>query len=119
MNLEKLLQDKTFVKTLDESLESILEDNKINEYDIPEIIFIITTIINTEPKLKLNRKNLGNLIKELFSHILNNKLKDNDEMTEEQKNNLNRLIDSSIKLILIKPNYSKINNCLNRILYCK
>ena len=45
MNLEKLLQDKTFVKTLDESLESILEDNKINEYDIPEIIFIITTII--------------------------------------------------------------------------
>ena len=119
MNLEKLLKDKIFVKTLDESVESILKDNKINEYDIPEIVFIITTIINTEPKLKLNRKNLGDLIKELFNYILKNKLKENDEMTEEQKNNLNKLIDSSIKLILLKPNYSKINNCLNRILYCK
>lgn len=119
MNLEKLLDDKNFVKNLDESLESILEDNKINEYDIPEIVFIITNIINTEPKLKLNRKNLGDLIKELFDYILKNKLKENNEMTEEQKNNLNKLIDSSIKLILLKPNYSKINNCLNRILYCK
>ena len=58
MNLKNLLDDANFVNELDQSLEIILKDNKINEYDVPEIVFIITNIIDKEPKIKLNRNNL-------------------------------------------------------------
>ena len=119
MKLQDLLEDKDFETKLNESVDIIMEDKKIDEYDVPEIVFLITTIINTEPKLKVNRKNLGSLIKEIFDHILKKNIKDNDEMSEEQKKSLDRLIDSSIKLILMKPNYSGINRFLNKILYCK
>ena len=118
MKLEKLLEDENFVKQLKESTKIILKDNKINEYDIPEIIFILTNIIDKEPKIKLNSNNLGSLVKELFDYILKNNI-NQEEMTQEQKENLDKLITSSIKLVLMKPNYSKLNKLINRILYCK
>ena len=117
MNLEDLLQNKNFVKNLDESLKIILKDNKIDEFDIPEIIYLITYTINTQPKLNINNKNLGKIIKELFNYLINKKVE--TKSTEEQLINFNKLIDSSIKLFLLKPNYNKLNNCINKILYCK
>ena len=118
MKLDKLFEDENFVKQLKESTKIILKDNKINEYDIPEIIFILTNIIDKEPKIKLNSNNLGSLVKELFDYILKNNI-NQEEMTQEQKENLDKLITSSIKLVLMKPNYSKLNKLINRILYCK
>lgn len=118
MKLQELLKDEKFETKLNESINIIMEDGKINEYDVPEIVYLITTVMDSEPKLEVNRQNLGELINEIFQHILINKLKD-DKMSEEQKKGLNRLIDSSIKLVLMKPNYSKINNCLNKFLSCK
>lgn len=119
MELKNILENESFVKELNESIEIIIKDNKIDEFDIPEIVFVITNIINSQPKIKLDRNNLKDLIMELFDYIVREKINDKNEMTQEQIDNFNKLIESSIKLVLLKPNYSKINRCLNRILYCK
>lgn len=117
MKLDDFLENKNFMKNLDKSIEVILKDNKVDEYDIPELIYIITYTINTEPKININSENLGKVLKDLFNHILFEKL--NTEFSDEQKVNLEKLIDSSIKLILLKPKYNKINKCINKFLSCK
>ena len=109
--LDKIMLDDETSKCIKTSIDNIMRDGKIDKYDIPEILFLITDIMNNSSVIntKLTPENLGSLIKELYKFIEKqyNLLPD-----ESQKAGFDRLIDSCIKLILFQPKIkSTITNC--------
>jgi hypothetical protein len=109
--LDKLLLDQDFAKTLETSLENIMKDGKIDEYDIPEIIFIVGELVTKTPELNLSVENLSEVIKKLLNLICKKyKLIPN----ENQQEAFDRLIKSSVKLLLLNPNIKeKTNKCFS------
>ena len=106
--LDKLMTDNEFSKTLQKSLENIMRDGKIDQYDIPEIIFIVTSLINNTPSITLTAENLTDLVRKLFDFIIREYKLTPDET---QKENFNRLIESCIKLVMIQP---KLKDAVNK-----
>lgn len=115
---DKLLTNDDFSKNLQKSIENIMRDGKIDQYDIPEIVFIITDLINNTPSITLTAENLSDLVKKLFEFIVKEyKL----TIDETQMASFSRLIESSIKLVMIQPKIKDaVNKCCNRFnLFCK
>ena len=108
--LDKIMLDDKTSERIKTSIDNIMRDGKIDNYDIPEILFIITDIINnTNVNTKLTPENLASLIKELYKFI---EKQYNLVPDENQKAGFERLIDSCIKLILFQPKVKKvITNC--------
>ena len=109
--LDKIMLDDETSKCIKTSIDNIMRDGKIDKYDIPEILFLITDIMNNSSVIntKLTPENLGSLIKELYKFIEKqyNLLPD-----DSQKAGFDRLIDSCIKLILFQPKLkTTITNC--------
>ena len=109
--IDKIMLDDVTTKCMKTSIDNILRDGKIDCYDIPEILFIITDIMNNSNVInaKLTDENLASLIKELYKFI---EKQYNLVPDENQKAGFERLIDSSIKLILFQPKVKTvIKNC--------
>ena len=70
--LDKLLLEQDFSKKLEVSIENIMKDGKIDQYDIPEIIYIISELITRTPNLNLTPENLSEVIKKLVDLICKN-----------------------------------------------
>ena len=111
--LDKIMLDDEISRCIKTSIDNIMRDGKIDQYDIPEIIFLITEIMNNSNVInkKLTADNLASLIKELYKFI---EKQYNLVPDESQKAGFERLIDSCIKLILFQPKVkTAINNCFN------
>ena len=111
--LDKIMLDDEISRCIKTSIDNIMRDGKIDQYDIPEIIFLITDIMNNSNVInkKLTADNLASLIKELYKFI---EKQYNLVPDESQKAGFERLIDSCIKLILFQPKVkTAINNCFN------
>jgi hypothetical protein len=111
--LDKIMLDDEISRCIKSSIDNIMRDGKIDQYDIPEIIFLITEIMNNSNVInkKLTADNLASLIKELYKFI---EKQYNLVPDESQKAGFERLIDSCIKLILFQPKVkTAINNCFN------
>jgi hypothetical protein len=109
--LDKIMLDDETSKLIKTSIDNIMRDGKIDKYDIPEILFVITDIMNNSSVVntKLTAENLASLIKELYKFIEKQYKLVPDE---SQKAGFDRLIDSCIKLILFQPKLkTAITNC--------
>ena len=116
--LDKIMLDDETSKCIKTSIDNIMQDGKIDQYDIPEIIFLITEIMNNSSVIntKLTAENLASLIKELYKFI---EKQYNLVPDESQKDGFDRLIDSCIKLVLFQPKVkSELKNCLNKLNTC-
>ena len=116
--LEKIMLDDETSKCIKTSIDNIMRDGKIDQYDIPEILLLITEIMNNSNVVntKLTADNLTSLIKELYKFI---EKQYNLVPDESQKEGFDRLIDSCIKLVLFQPKVKNtIKNCLNKFNMC-
>lgn len=116
--LEKIMLDDETSKCIKTSIDNIMKDGKIDQYDIPEILFLITDIMNNSSVVntKLTAENLASLIKELYKFI---EKQYNLVPDESQKAGFERLIDSCIKLILFQPKVkAAVKNRLNKLNTC-
>ena len=116
--LEKIMLDDETSKSIKNSIDNIMHDGKIDQYDIPEIIFLIADIMNNTNVVntKLTVENLASLIKELYKFI---EKQYNLVPDESQKASFDRLVNSCIKLILFQPKVKTgIKNCLNKLNTC-
>ena len=116
--LEKIMLDDETSKCIKSSIDNIMRDGKIDQYDIPEILLLITEIMNNSNVVntKLTADNLTSLIKELYKFI---EKQYNLVPDESQKEGFDRLIDSCIKLVLFQPKVKNtIKNCLNKFNTC-
>lgn len=115
--LEKIMLDDETSKCIKTSIDNIMRDGKIDQYDIPEILFLITEIVNNSNVVttKLTPENLALLIKEVYKFI---EKQYNLVPDESQKAGFERLVDSCIKLVLFQPKVkTAMKNCLSK-LYC-
>ncbi len=117
--LDKLLLEQDFSKKLEVSIENIMKDGKIDQYDIPEIIYIISELITRTPNLNLTPENLSEVIKKLVDLICKKYKLSPDERQQES---FDRLITASVKLVLLNTNIKEIKEktikCLT-FLCCK
>ena len=109
--LDKIMLDDETSTRIKTSIDNIMRDGKIDKYDIPEILFVITDIMSNSSVVNTNltADNLASLIKELYKFI---EKQYNLVPDESQQAGFDRLIDSCIKLILFQPKVkTSITNC--------
>ncbi len=116
--LDKLMLDDSFSTMLEKSISNIIKDGKIDAFDIPEIILVISELINNTPKITLTADNLSDLVNEFIKFIVK---KYNVTNIEIDNDNFKNLINSSIKLLLFSPKIKKeLNACCSKInVFCK
>ena len=110
-SVDILVKDSTFNKKLDEYLDKILEDGKINSMDIPDLLLLCMECYENMNKFKLSYEDLGEFINQVMIYIFNHK----EIVPEEQKEKMFGMVNTLVKLILMKP---KVKNCLSKYL-CK
>jgi len=91
--------DSSFLTGVKESVDKIMKDGKVDQYDVPEIVFVISEAINARPSFRITREQLPALIKMLYNFIVDTyKL-----VPEEKKAEIERLVDSSVRLLMLQP----------------
>lgn len=112
--ISSLTKNVSFLQKIDKTVVNIMKDGKIDHFDIPEIMLLITDLI-TSNETKVTSDQLANSIQSLYEYIMTHyKLFPEDE---QQKESFKRLFDMCIKLIMFQPNIKesckKIFPCLS------
>ena len=103
-----LSSNNDFIKKIDTSIESITKDGKLDSSDIPEFVFIITESYNMCNTLKINQNDLPVFIKMVINDIIKKK----NLINENSKQEVDKLIDSALKLVMIQPRIQQsIESC--------
>lgn len=107
--------DSSFLARVKISVDKIMHDGKVDQYDIPEIVFVISETVNSLPSFQVTSEVVPVLIKMLYNFIVDTyKL-----VPEDKKADFERMVDSSLRLLMLQP---KIKEGLNRcfaFLSCK
>ena len=118
-NVEALFKvittDSGFLTRVKEAVDRIMKDGKVDQYDIPEIVFVISETVNSLPSFQITSEVLPVLIKMLYNFIVDKyKLVPDDKKAE-----IERLVDSSLRLLMMQPKVKEsINGCF-AFLSCK
>jgi hypothetical protein len=119
-NLEALFKvittDSDFLKRVKDSIDKIMKDGKVDQYDVPEIVFVISETINSRPSFKIQKELLPVLIKMLYNFIVDTyKL-----VPEDKKAEIERLVDSSLRLLMLQPMVTEgLTRCFSFLPCCK
>ena len=101
--------DKTNVSKIKGSVESILKDGVINQYDIPDIVFLVTDLMNSLTTLRVTPEEVPVLIKKICAFVLDTY----GGIPEEKKPEFERLLDSSLRLVMLQPKVKEaVGSCL-------
>jgi hypothetical protein len=118
--LQLIIQNSSsFFFKIEESFKRILEDNKIDSNDVPELMNLFSSVYELIFSLKLNVSTIemsnicGELIKLTFNIMLTESLIMFDTATgnEETLKIFNALVDSSISLIKLSKTVKFSNKC--------
>ena len=91
---------------IDQSIKEIMKDGKIDEYDVPEIILMISEMMTDK---KMTSEDWSVQLSELYDYIMEHyKLYPTDE---KQKQNFRRLFDLSVRLAQLQPNIKTCKTC--------
>jgi len=112
----KLLSaDPKFISRLETSINNIMKDGKVDQYDVPEIVFIITDSYNQLSRFRLTSEDLPKLFKMIYSFIVD-KL---NLIPEDKKPEFERLVDSALKLVMMQPVVNQVvTSCFAKIFPC-
>ena len=95
-----LTTDEAFLKRVDDSVKEIMKDGKIDQYDIPEIVLLISDVVTELPNINLDSDSLEILITLLYNFIVT---KYNLIPADGNREGFKRLFENSIRLLLIQP----------------
>jgi hypothetical protein len=113
MSHDDLTKNVSFLQKIDETVKSIMKDGKVDQFDIPEIMLLITELITTSEKSKVTIEQIENSITTLYQYIMTHyKLFPEDPV---QKESFERLFNMCVKLIIFQP---KLNKSCKSIFSC-
>jgi hypothetical protein len=113
MSDNDLTKNVSFLQKIDETVKSIMKDGKVDQFDIPEIMLLITELITTSEKSKITMEQIENSITTLYQYIMTHyKLFPEDPA---QKESFERLFNMCVKLIVFQP---KVNKSCKKIFPC-
>jgi hypothetical protein len=103
-NIAKILvNDPNFIKTIEGHLESIMKDGKVDAYDIPKIMAIVTGSYNNLKKNKLTYEELPDVLAEIVDYIFTK----HDLVPDDQEEKFKDMINSVTSLIMLQPKVKK------------
>ena len=104
-----LSADEKFIARAKTSLNNIMKDGKIDQYDAPELVFLITDAYNEMSNLHLTYEDLPVLIKMLYGFIVDKF----DLIPNDKKADFEKLVDVAVKLVMLQPKVEiQVNRCL-------
>jgi hypothetical protein len=110
-NVEALFKaittDSSFLARVKISVDKIMHDGKVDQYDIPEIVFVISDTVNSLPSFQVTSEVVPVLIKMLYNFIVDTY----SLVPADKKADFERMVDSSLRLLMLQP---KIKEGLNR-----
>ena len=113
MSDDDLTKNVNFLQQIDTTVKSIMKDGKIDQFDIPEIMLLITDLITTSEKKKVTIEQLENSIDTLYEYIMTHyKLLPEDPA---QKESFQRVFNMCVKLIIFQP---KVNKSCKSVFSC-
>jgi hypothetical protein len=100
-----LSKNVSFLQKIDTTVKNIMKDGKIDHFDIPEIMLLITELITTSENSKVSIDEMENSINSLYDYIMTHyKLFPEDPV---QKESFDRLFKMCVKLIIFQPKVIK------------
>ena len=106
-----LTTDQAFLQRVDTTIIAIMKDGKIDQYDIPDLVFLIADVISQIENTSLTVDSLEALLTLLYNFIIN---KYNLIPSDGNRDGFKRLFESSIRLAMIQPTVKKtINRCFS------
>ena len=110
-----LSADPKFIARLESSISNIMKDGKIDQYDVPEIILIITDSYNEMSRFRLTSEDLPKLFKMIYSFMVE-KL---NLIPDDKKPEFERLVDSALRLVMMQPVVNQaVSSCFAKIFPC-
>jgi hypothetical protein len=111
--INSLSKNVSFLHKIDTTVKNIMKDGKIDHFDIPEIMFLITDLITSSENTKITMEQLQNSIQSLYEYIMTHyNLFPEDA---QQKESFKRLFDTCLKLIMFQP---KVKEVCKRVFPC-
>jgi len=108
-----LTKNVSFLQKIDTTVKAIMKDGKIDQFDIPELMLLITDLIASSEESKVTIEELKNSIQSLYEYIMSHyKLFPDDE---HQKESFKRLFDVCLKLIIFQP---KVKTLCKKVFPC-
>jgi hypothetical protein len=103
--IDLLIKNENFKKKIEDHITKIMKDNKIDVYDIPELILMVMTLYNNLSTVKLSYSDIPSFINTIIKRILEEK----NLIPEQNKESFFKLLETTINLVMLKP---KVKNCL-------
>ena len=97
----ELTKNVDFLQKIDNTIKSIMKDGKINQFDIPEIMLLITDLVTTSEKTKVTSDQLKNSINVLYEYIMTHYNLFPEDV--EQKKSFTKLFEMCVNLIMFQP----------------
>lgn len=101
--VNEILQNEQFKNDCKDSINAILKDGKLDMADTPYILNLVVNLINNTNELKITQDKIEGVLKVLLIRLL----EEMKLLTDENKAIVEKLIDSSLKLLLTKIKQSK------------
>ncbi len=98
-----LVDDEKFIKTVEGNIKFIMSDGKVDAYDIPEIMAIVTECYNNLSSIKVTYEELPDILREIVDYIFTKYAVVPDKQEEKFK----KMIDNVITLIMLQPKIKK------------
>jgi hypothetical protein len=91
---------KNIYETIDNSIKKMMSDGKIDQYDIPELILLLTEL-STQQIIPSSTEDLHVQINDLYAYVM--KKYDLYPKNVEERAVFDKLFQSSVKLVLYQP----------------
>ena len=96
---EALTKDEKFLAAVKVSVDKILHDGKVDQSDIPELVFILSETMNNLSSFHLTIDLIPVAIKMVYKFIVDKY----NLVPEDKKADFERIVDSSLRLLMFQP----------------
>ena len=101
--IDALVKDEQFKKNVNNTLKKIMKDDKIDQKDLPDIIFLVIDSYNKLESKKLSLNDIPEFIRRVVRIILDEK----NLIPENQEEIFLNMVETAIKLVMIQPRIRK------------
>ena len=111
----ELLDDVNFVQDCEKELKEIMKDGKFDFNDMPQVVTLVVLVYEKYDNLHVEKKDVADVFKLLIVELL----KKMGWVTEEKKEQIEKMVESCITLLMLNINtqtiWKKMTSCFKKI----
>ena len=111
----ELLDDVNFVQDCEKELKEIMKDGKFDFNDMPQVVTLVVLVYEKYDNLHVKEKDVADVFKLLIIELL----KKMGWVTEEKKEQIEKMVESCITLLMLNINtqtiWKKMTSCFKKI----